>query len=114
MKTYEDLNYASDADPAMWLDRRDAPCLIPEPVMTAFKDEPVKTVRVVLTPSMRKMLLYLRRRAGISQEQVGRIMGRTQAWVSQFETGAVLTLTEDAFNELWDLYHARLEGEAAG
>ena len=114
MKTYEDLNYVSDADPDMWLDRREATCLIPTPVTTKFKGESLKTTRVELTPSMRKMLIYLRKQADLTQEAVARAMDRTQGWVSLFETGSIQSMEEVAFNDLWDLYHARIEGEAAG
>ena len=114
MKTYEDLNYASDADPDMWLDRREATCLIPKPVVTKFNGDPVKTTRVELTPTMRKVMITLRKQADLTQEAVGLAMGRTQGWVSLFETGSIQSMDEVAFNDLWDLYHARIEGEAAG
>jgi hypothetical protein len=100
-----DLN--RPADPGdMWEDRVFAKCLnVPD---KPKREKP--RARVSLTPAMRALLVNLRKRAGMSGDDVARATGHTQSWIAHIELGNVETIDEDEFDRLLMLYNTEIQG----
>jgi predicted transcriptional regulator len=65
---------------------------------------------VSLTPARRALLVNLRKRAGMSGDDVARATGHTQSWIAHIELGNVETIDEDEFDRLLMLYNTEIQG----